>query len=128
MKKLAISFALAGAVLSLAGTAHAGCYATVGISPLVQPGHPVGRPWVVTIRVLQHGLTPLAGARPAVRIRGTTGKLHVFRARAAGRDGTYRARVVFPGPGRYTVAVFDGFPVKACARVQTFRPVVIEAV
>ena len=32
-------------------------------------GHAAGEPWVVTIRVLQHGRTPMPDAKPEVRIR-----------------------------------------------------------
>ena len=60
----------------------AGCWATVGLSSLPKPGLQAGEPWVVTIRVLQHGRTPLAGAKPEVRIRNRAGKLIVYKARA----------------------------------------------
>ena len=39
------------------------------------------------------------------------------------RVGSYRARVVFPRAGRYTLGVYDGFPVADCAQVHTFKPV-----
>ena len=104
--------------------APAGCWATVGLTPLPKPGLQAGQPWIVTIRVLQHGRTPLAGAKPEVRIRRTGGKLLVFEARALARVGSYRAKVVFPAAGRYSLAVYDGF-VPHCASVHTFKSVVI---
>ena len=42
--------------------------------------------------------------------------------------GSYRARVVFPKAGRYSLGVYDGFPVSECARVHTFKSVLIVAV
>ncbi|HSO01675.1 MAG TPA: hypothetical protein VLS46_04055 [Gaiellaceae bacterium] len=127
MRTLA-ALAVAAAALALAGTAQAGCMATVGLSSAPKAGHPAGKPWVVTIRVLQHGRTPMPDAKPVVRIRNAAGKLFTFRAAPTKVVGSYRARVVFPKPGRYTLGVYDGFPVADCARVHTFRSVVIVAV
>ena len=132
MKKLLVPLA-ALAALSLAGVGQAGpaapavtsgCWSTVGLSSLPKPGLQAGQPWIVTIRVLQHGRTPLAGAKPEVRIRRQGGRLIVFRARPTARVGSYRARVVFPAAGRYSLSVFDGF-LPYCAQVHTFRSVLI---
>ena len=84
-----------------------------------------GTPWVVTIRVLQHGRTPMSDARPEVRIRNGAGRLLVFKATPTARVGSYRARVVFPRAGRYSLGVYDGFPYEECARLHTFAPVVV---
>jgi hypothetical protein len=118
-----LAVAAAGAAQS-GRAAPAGCWATVGLTPLPKPGLQAGQPWIVTIRVLQHGRTPLAGAKPEVRIRRTGGKLLVFKARALERVGSYRAKVVFPAAGRYSLAVYDGF-VPHCASVHTFKSVLI---
>jgi hypothetical protein len=128
MKALLILVATVVAGLALAGVAQAGCMATVGLSSTPKAGHPAGKPWVVTIRVLQHGRTPMSDAKPEVRIRNAAGKLFVFRATKTATIGSYRARVVFPKAGRYSLGVYDGFPVKDCARVHTFKSVVIVAV
>jgi hypothetical protein len=128
MRKLLLLAASVVAGLVLAGVAQAGCMATVGLSSLPKAGHAAGTPWVVTIRVLQHGRTPMSDAKPEVRIRNAAGKLLVFRATKTARIGSYRARVVFPKAGRYSLGVYDGFPVKECARVHTFKPVLIVAV
>jgi hypothetical protein len=128
MSKLFVFAATAVAALAVTGVAHAGCWATVGLKPLPQPGLAAGQPWVVTVRVLQHGRTPMADARPQVRIRNTAGRLFTFTARPTATVGSYRARVVFPKAGRYSLAVYDGFPVAECARVHTFKSVVIAAV
>ena len=128
MKKLLVPLAVVALTLAGAGQARhagsAGCWATVGLSSLPKPGLQAGEPWVVTIRVLQHGRTPLAGAKPEVRIRDRAGKLIVYRARALTRVGSYRARVVFPAAGRWSLSVYDGF-VPHCASVHTFKSVVI---
>lgn len=121
---LSLGLAGVGNAGPAAPTAQAGCWATVGLSSLPKPGLQAGQPWIVTIRVLQHGRTPLAGAKPEVRIRKQGGKQIVFRARATARVGSYRARVVFPAAGRYTLGVYDGF-VPHCASVHTFKSVVI---
>ena len=128
MNKLLVLVASVVAGLVLAGVAQAGCMATVGLSSTPKPGLAAGQPWVVTIRVLQHGRTPMSDAKPEVRIRNAAGKLFVFKARKTLRVGSYRARVVFPKAGRYSLGVYDGFPVKECAQVHTFKSVVIVAV
>ena len=128
MKKLFTLVATVVAALGVAGAAQAGCMATVGLSSTPKAGHAAGKPWIVTIRVLQHGRTPMSDARPAVRIRNAAGKLFVFEAKKTAKVGSYRARVVFPKAGRYSLGVYDGFPVAECARVHTFKPVVIVAV
>jgi hypothetical protein len=128
MKKLVVLGASIAVALGLAGVAQAGCMATVGLSSMPKPGLAAGTPWVVTIRVLQHGRTPMSDAKPEVRIRNAAGKLFVFKGRRTATVGSYRARVVFPKAGRYSLRVYDGFPVAACARVHTFKSVVIAAV
>ena len=128
MKKLFVFVATAVAALGLAGLAQAGCMATVGLSSMPKPGLQAGKPWVVSIRVLQHGRTPMPDARPVVRIRNAAGKLLTFRGKPSATVGSYRARVVFPKAGRYQLGVYDGFPVAECARVHTFKSVLIVAV
>ena len=127
MIKLVVSVLVAIAALALVGVAQAGCMATVGLSTTPKAGHPAGLPWIVTIRVLQHGRTPMPDATPEVRIRRANGRLLTFKTAALARVGSYRARVVFPRAGRYALAVYDGFPVVECAQVHTFPSVVIAA-
>lgn len=129
MKRLVLLLALA-ALLSAqtaqtAPTAQSGCWATVGLSSLPKAGHQAGQPWLVTVRVLQHGRTPLADAKPEIRIqKAAGGRVTTFRGRPAATVGSYRFRVVFPAAGRWDFSVFDGF-VPHCAQVHTFRPVSI---
>ena len=125
MKKLIALVAIALAGLALAGAAQAGCMATVGLNPLPKADQAAGLPWVVTIRVLQHGRTPMRYARPEVRVRNAAGKLFVFKAKRTAKVGSYRARVVFPAAGRYGLRVYDGFPIKECAKVHTFGSALI---
>ena len=128
MKRLVVLLATVVAALAVTAAASAGCMATVGLSSMPKPGLQAGKPWVVTIRVLQHGRTPMPDASPEVRVRNAAGKLFVFKARRTALVGSYRARVVFPKAGRYSLGVYDGFPVAECARVHTFKPVLIVAV
>jgi hypothetical protein len=128
MKKLFVFVATVVGAFALAGVAQAGCMATVGLSSTPKPGLAAGKPWVVTIRVLQHGRTPMPDARPEVRIRNAAGKLFTFKAKPTATVGSYRARVVFAQAGRYSLGVYDGFPVAECARVHTFKSVLIVAV
>jgi hypothetical protein len=121
---VAVGALLAAATAMPARTAPSGCAATVGLSSLPKAGHRAGQPWLVTVRVLQHGVRPLAGAKPEIRIRKGAGRVTTFRARATPRVGSYAFRVVFPSAGRWTFTVFDGF-VPDCARVHTFKPVTI---
>ncbi len=127
MKKLFVFVATAVAGLALAGAAQAGCMATVGLSSLPKANHAAGQPWIVTIRVLQHGVRPMPDATPEVRVRNAAGKLFVFKARKTAKVGSYRARVVFPKAGRYALGVYDGFPFSDCARVHTFKSILIVA-
>jgi hypothetical protein len=124
MKKT-IAFLLAIGALAVPGAAKAGCMATVGLSSVPKAGHQAGQPWVVTIRVMQHGVTPMPDAKPVVRIRNAAGKLFRFKAKKTSVVGSYRARVVFPAAGVYKLGVYDGFPFADCARVHSFKSVLI---
>ena len=104
MKK-SILFLLVVGALAVPGVAKAGCMATVGLSSMPKPGLAAGQPWIVTIRVLQHGRTPMPDAKPEVRIRNAAGKLFRFKAQKTAVVGSYRARVVFPAAGLYKLGV-----------------------
>ena len=128
MKRLVVLVAVA-ALLAVQSTQSAesaatGCWATVGLSSLPKAGHQAGKPWLVTVRVLQHGRAPLADAEPEIRIRKGTGRVTTFATRATATVGSYRARVVFPTAGRWSFSVYDGF-VPHCASVHTFKAVTI---
>ena len=97
-------------------TALAGGWATVQLSS-TPDGAQARAPWVVNLTVLQHGVTPLAGVTPEVRIsQGTLRR--AFTARPTGRVGVYRARVVVPRSGPWRWTIWDGF-----SRTHTYAPV-----
>ena len=103
------------AVAVLPATALAGGWATVKLSS-TPDGVEAGTPWVVNLTVLQHGVTPLAGVKPEVRIsQGTLRR--AFAARPTGRVGVYRVRVVFPRAGTWRWTIWDGF-----SRTHTYAP------
>jgi hypothetical protein len=116
---MATAMAVAGAAaLALPGAADAGGYATVGLSS-VPDGTAPGATWRVTLTVLQHGVTPLTGVDPVVRIRSADGHTtRTFPATPEGRPGAYRANVVFPVAGRWAYEVDDGF-----SQTHRFAPV-----
>ena len=116
---------IAAAALAQAGTASAGCMATAGLAQ-PPPGTAAGEGWTANVRILQHGITPLAGASPTVTIRNAkTGEAKTFAAKSTGETGVYRAAVTFPSGGTWSYEVFDGFPVRECARTHTFAAVSI---
>jgi hypothetical protein len=103
-----VAAVLAGA-LALPAVAHAGGWATVSLSS-TPDGMSPGKPWVVELEILQHGVTPLDGVEPSVILtHSATGATRTFQARPTGEPGTYRARAVFPTGGTWRYAVDDGF-------------------
>lgn len=72
-----------------------------------------GRPWTATITV-RDGKRPFAG-RVTVVAAGELGR-RSFPARRAGRPGRFRARIVFPGGGPWTLSVRAG---RRAARLAT---------
>jgi hypothetical protein len=130
MRRQVISVAAALALV-YASTALAGGWATVKLSSSPN-GVSAGEPWVVDIRVLQHGLAsqPLCCLSPTVTIRKVAASRSTssavsktFRARSTSRIGVYRARVVFPSAGTWRYEVFDGFTRYGGARTHKFAPV-----
>jgi len=114
MRKLVVALAVV-AVLAPAA-ALAGGWATVQLSSTPK-GARAGVPWVVDLTVLQHGVTPLVGMEPRVRISQATIK-RSFLARPTAKTGVYRARVVFPRSGMWRWSIWDGF-----SRTHTYTPV-----
>ena len=126
---------IVASVLALvyAGTALAGGWATVKLSSSPK-GVSAGEPWIVNIRVLQHGLAsqPLCCLKPTVTIRkiaaarsasSSSPVTKTFRARWMNGIGVYRARIVFPSAGTWRYEVFDGFTQYGGARTHKFAPV-----
>ena len=105
MRKLVVVLVVFAVVVPAA--ALAGGWATVGLSSTPK-GSVAGKPWVVNLTVLQHGVTPLEGIQPHVRItQGTLARQ--FLARPTTKTGVYRARVVFPRAGLGRWSIWDGF-------------------
>ena len=93
MSRIALLAAVAFAALT--GTAHAGGWATVELGE-TPSGLVAGEPWRVELIVKQHGLTPLEGVVPSVRIDNGEGVVKTFTARPTDRVGTYVADIDFP--------------------------------
>jgi hypothetical protein len=110
------------ALLAVAPSAFAGGWATVGLSSTPAGTEP-GKPWDVTMTVLQHGRTPLDDLSPTLTIRnGDATK--TFNATPTGKPGQYRVSVVFPSAGKWNYEVNDGF---ITGQPHTYPPVQIGA-
>jgi hypothetical protein len=107
--RLLIALSAVIVTLAAAGAAHAGGWATVGVSSLPTGVEP-GETWRTEITVLQHGQTPLDGLEPVLTIREQeSGVSRDFHAIPSGEPGVYDARVVFPEAGRWNVVVETGW-------------------
>jgi len=95
-------------VLAVPSPAHGGGWATTGIDSLPRDLR-AGEPWRVRIEVRRHGVTPMTGLHPRVRIAGDGGVRRDFPARATGRPGVYVADVRFPTGGHWHYRILDGF-------------------
>src|SRR5215217_4575612 len=105
--RLAFAIALT-AVLAVPAGARAGGWATTGLSDLPRSPAP-GDIWRPTITIKAHGMTPLDGLKPSVRIIAADGAVRVYPARPAGGAGRYVAAVAFPAAGRWRIRIFDGY-------------------
>jgi hypothetical protein len=131
MRRLLIVAIAAGALVQ-AGTASAGCWATVGLAP-PPDGIAPGDTWTARLTVLQHGRTPLPDAktaRPTLTIRSESGAARTFVARPTKDLTVFQAAVVFPAAGSWTYEAFDGFTTwqgepAPCAQTHTFSAVTI---
>jgi hypothetical protein len=108
------------AALLLAAPAAAGGWATAGLGP-PDSGIGAGDTWNAEVTILQHGVTPLVGVSPVVKI-SKGGETHEFPAAPTGEDGVYLAKVEFPSEGSWTYQVDDGF-----GQTHSFAPVQIGA-
>ena len=116
MRRFALVLVLA--VLVPAEVAEAGGWATVELGE-APSGLVAGTPWRVELVVKQHGVTPLAGVHPQIRIANDAGATRIFPARATGRAGHYVADVTFPSAGAWRARIFDGFTDAAPHRIST---------
>ena len=114
-----------------AGTASAGCMATVGLSPL-----PVGRLRARRGRRTSRSCSTGARRWPTRHRRSSsrtaaTGEERTASRRRSSDPGERHAispSVVFPTAGSWSVAVNDGFPEAECAQTHTFGTQSIAAV
>jgi hypothetical protein len=116
MGRLLAVFAIA---LVLPASALGGGFATVQLSTL-PAGTPPGGTWSPELTVLQHGVTPLDGVFPVVRVYDSQGGVTQFDAQPTGAPGVYRADVVFPSEGTWRYEIWDGF-----SQTHTYAPVTI---
>jgi hypothetical protein len=106
MSRIALLAAVAFAAFT--GTAQAGGWATVELGE-APTGLVAGEPWQVELIVKQHGITPLGGVTPSVRIDNGEGVVRTFPAHPTDRVGTYVAEVDFPAAGAWKTRIYDGF-------------------
>jgi hypothetical protein len=97
----------ATAALVIAAPAAAGGWATAGLGP-PDGGLGAGDTWNAQVTILQHGVTPLVGVSPVVKI-SKGGETHDFPAAPTSEAGVYLAKVKFPSEGKWTYQVDDGF-------------------
>jgi YtkA-like protein len=121
MRRLVLALATAAVALAAAGTALAGGWATVGVSPGPPDGGGPGSTWNVDLNVLQHGRTPLDGVVPTITIHNRdNGATQTFTAKPTGEPGHYAAKVVFPSAGTWEYSINDGF-----SQTHTFKAITI---
>jgi hypothetical protein len=121
MRRLVLVLSTVAVALAAAGTAFAGGWATVGVSPGPPDGGGPGSTWNVNLEVLQHGRTPLDGVVPTIAIRNRdSGDTQTFTAKPTGEPGMYAAKVVFPTVGTWEYTINDGF-----SQTHTFKPIAI---
>jgi hypothetical protein len=121
MRRLVLVLSTAAVALAAVGTALAGGWATVGVSPGPPDGGGPGSTWNVNLEVLQHGRTPLDGVVPTIAIHNAdTGATQSFTAKPTGEPGMYTAKVVFPTNGTWEYTINDGF-----SQTHTFKPITI---
>ena len=94
--------------LTVPASAQAGGWATVELGQ-APSGIVAGAPWRVELIVKQHGVTPLEGVRPSVRIDNGQGVVRTFHTRPTGRPGHYVTEVTYPVAGTWQTRFFDGF-------------------
>jgi hypothetical protein len=109
---------LVSAALLLPALAAGGGFATVQLDSL-PAGTAAGGTWTPTLTVLQHGVTPLDGITPVVRVSSGT-DVREFPAQPTGRPGEYRVDVEFPSAGTWRYEIDDGF-----SQTHTYAPVTI---
>ena len=121
MRYLVVVAAIATALIA-SSAATAGGWATVGMNPLPTGVGP-GDTWNTNLTILQHGRTPLTGLTPTITITlEGTGLTKQFVATETDAPGVYRASVVFPEAGPWSIVADSTFGDSKL----TYGPVLIE--
>lgn len=108
MRRVLVVLGAVVAALAVAPLASSGGWATVGFEPLPD-GMSAGGTWTPTIFIKQHGVSPLSGLHPVVEIYDEAGAATRFDATETSEAGVYRADVVFPSAGDWTLMIDSGF-------------------
>ena len=99
----------ASVLLALGGSALAGGWAVATLDALPSGGFQAGQTYQLGYTIRQHGQTPFAGAKTAIRIRSSAdGADHTFSAVPEGPVGHYVAEVRFPAAGEWSWEVIQG--------------------
>jgi hypothetical protein len=121
MRYLVVVATIATALIA-SSAATAGGWATVGMNPLPTGVGP-GDTWNTNLTILQHGRTPLTGLSPTITITlEDTGLTKQFVATETDAPGVYRASVVFPEAGPWSIVADSTFGDSKL----TYGPVLIE--
>jgi hypothetical protein len=93
---------------SLAGVVFAGGWATITLNEF--PDYAVaGKPLSLTFSVRQHGQTLLSGLHPSLRATNASGHTVKADAKPGTVHGEYRANLMFPESGEWTITIQSGF-------------------
>jgi hypothetical protein len=108
MRRVLLVFAL---VLLAAAALSAGAFAKEGGVELSSTpgGVGPGDPWTPSLTLIDDGGQLPANARPGIRITNLeTGRTIDYAATPTGDPAVYTVRVVFPTPGQWDYAAYDG--------------------
>lgn len=107
MKPKLLACMLSGLFLVPLPPASVGGWAAITVEHLPDYGIP-GRSFDLVFTVRQHGVEPLGGLEPTVDLTSGDSRKSVS-ATATGAKGVYRATVLFPKPGEWTITINSGF-------------------
>jgi hypothetical protein len=135
MIRRAVVGVVAIAAMAVPATAWGGGFTTVGLHELPTDVQ-AGVPWAAEFTVLGHGRVPARDMSPFVTIARADGTgSRSFAATETGRPGVYRASVVFPEDGSWSMVISEwhgspghtfgtvdvGGPAKPASGAQTAR-------
>jgi hypothetical protein len=107
MIRRAVLGVVAIAAMAAPATAWGGGFTTVGLHELPTDVR-AGVSWAAEFTVLGHGRTPALGMSPVVTIARADGTgRRTFTATETGQPGVYRADVVFPADGSWSMVISE---------------------